>query len=26
VVQVLAVMRNAGVADIGMVAEPEEVK
>lgn len=26
VVQVLAVMRNAGVSDIGMVAEPEEVK
>lgn len=26
VVQVLAVMRNAGVTDIGMVAEPEEVK
>jgi biopolymer transport protein TolR len=26
VVQVLAVMRNAGVSDIGMVAEPEEIK
>ena len=26
VVQVLAVMRNAGVSDIGMVAEPEEQK
>ena len=26
VVQVLAVMRNAGVTDIGMVAEPEEIK